>query len=474
MIKGIKGFQLDAFLIAYEGWRRGLTLEWYQDESEECTLHRLNSSTRGKFFSLTLSDKKHYFFRSRGDKVMNRTVDICRDKEDTKALLREKNVPTPLGKEFKLNEEKEILKYANEIGYPIVIKPVTGSMGRGVFSNIRSKEEFKDILKHYKTNLNYKRCLVEKHYNGKEYRVYVVGDEAVSAIYRVPANIIGDGKSSIIQLIEQKNKERKKNPYLASKPIKVDYEVEKKLEDQGLNVQSIPAKNEQIFLRSLSNLSAGGDPIDATDEITDEIKNIAVHALKALPSIPHAGVDIIVDPEDSSKGVVLEINATAEIAFHMFPLAGEPKDVPSKIIDYYFPKTKMSEKSNFYFDYQSIISPLKTWSAESVKVTPPPTGYIYRYKFIIESDSFRRRYLGRLRREALKNKLHGSVKKKNDNKVIINVISNDKSNIDQYSKNFKKIVKNKNKLKVETTQLNNDKDNLIRLGIRVIKKRKKK
>src|SRR5690625_1888454 len=227
VIKGIKGFQLDAFLIAYEGWRRGLTLRWYQDETDECKMHRLNSSTSGKFFSLSSPEKSHYFFRSRGDKVGNGDVDICRDKEKTKELLKKAQVPIPLGKEFTSDDDEAIINYAAKIGFPVVIKPVTGSMGRGVFINIQNEEELKEVLSHFKYKLKYKRCIVEKHYNGKEYRVYVVGNEAISAINRVPANLVGNGEDSITNLIDKKNKQRKNNPYLAVKPIKIDFEVNK-------------------------------------------------------------------------------------------------------------------------------------------------------------------------------------------------------------------------------------------------------
>src|SRR5699024_4334910 len=121
-------FKLCSYLLAYEGWRRGLTLRWYKDESDKCYLHTMNSSTRGKFFSLSSNNKTHYFFRSRGDKVENNTVDICKNKERTKRLLLKGNIPTPLGKEFETKFIDQILSYANEIEYPVVIKPIAGSM----------------------------------------------------------------------------------------------------------------------------------------------------------------------------------------------------------------------------------------------------------------------------------------------------------------------------------------------------------
>src|SRR5699024_4106821 len=238
----------------------------------ECKLNRLNSSTHGKFFSLDDGTNKHYFFRSRGDKVSNKTVNLVQDKEKTKDILRAKKVSVPLGEEFNINSPKKIIKFAEKVGFPVVLKPVSGSMGKGVFVNIQNSNELKDIITHYKSNFSYHNCIIEKHYFGNEYRIYVVGDKVISAVNRIPAHVIGVGKNTISTLIKQKNLARKKNPYLAIKPIKIDYEVKQMLNKQKLALSDIPTVDEKIYLRQMSNLSAGGDPIDCTDEITSEIK----------------------------------------------------------------------------------------------------------------------------------------------------------------------------------------------------------
>src|SRR5690625_1985907 len=476
VIKNIKKFQLDSFLIAYEGWRRGLTLKWYQDESNECELSRLNSSTSGKFYSLTSPDRKHYFFRSRGDQVQNKTVRLCQNKEKTKEILKNGNVAIPQGEEFNISEEYEILKFAEEIGYPLVVKPVSGSMGRGVFINLKNETELTNILKHYKNNLRYKKVIVEKHHQGKEYRIYVVGNEAVSVINRIPANIIGDGVSTVKELISLKNKQRKKNPYLAAKPIKIDYEINQKLANQNLNENSILEKDQKIFLRELSNLSTGGEPIDETNQITQEVKQIAVDALKVMPSITHAGVDVIIDPKNDKKAVVLEINATAEIAFHLFPLNNKPVDLPAKIIDYYFPETINNPTTNFYFDYKSILEPLKTSSTELVKVTPAPIGKLYRKIYYVEGKLSNVGYLSWIKRQALMRDLHGSIKKINKNKVKIDVIGTDKAVVEEFINICKKGSKKSQVEDISSINKNINEEDIFKLGfeIKYNKKRKKK
>lgn len=470
VVSDIHGFKLCSYLVALEGWRRGLSLKFYKDETDLCKLDRLNSSTHGKFFSLRSNQKTHYFFRSRGDLVANKTVRICQNKEKTKNLLEKGNVPIPLGKEFDIKNEEDIISYAESIGYPVVLKPLNGSMGKGVYMDINNKEQLADAIENARTTYRYTNYLLEKFYPGKEYRVYVVGDKVIGATNRIPANIIGDGRSTIEELIEVKNKERKENPYLAPKPIKIDYEVENSLKKTGYKLDSIPQKNETVFLREKSNLSAGGEPIEATDELTEEVQQIAVNALKALPSIPHAGVDIIVNPEDPNKGVVLEINATAEIGFHSFPLKGEAKDVPGAIIDYYFPETIGKEKSNFYFDYNSILEPLKTWAAEEILIPKPPLGEVYGKKYMVTGKLHRVGYMNWIRRQALRRNLLGYVRKISRNEVEVVVYSNDKEKVDQFVELCKKGSKKSKVDHVTEQEINLNDQQPQKIGFELIMK----
>lgn len=442
VIEGISGFKLTSYLIALEGWRRGLTLKWYKDETEQCKLYRLNSSIHGIFYSLSLDDKKHYFLRSRGDMVSNKAVKICSDKSETKKILEKSRVPVPQGKEFDISDHDVMVEYANIIGYPVIIKPIGGSMGRGVFTNINNKEQLIDAIETarstYKSTFKYKNYLVEKHYSGKEYRLYVVGDKMVGATHRIPANIIGDGQNTIGNLIEIKNRKRSDIPYLASKPIKIDSGVQYYLKKIGFDENSIPKKDERIFLRENSNITTGGDPIDATNELSIEVKKIAVDALKALPSIPHGGVDIIVDPYDNTKGVVLEINATAEIGLHSFPMEGKARDIPGAIIDYYFPESIGKGNPNFYFDYKSLLEPLKTWAAEEITVTKPPNGKLYCKKYIITGKLYKVGYMTWIKRQALKNNLIGYISQKVKNEVEIVVMNTDKNEVDKFKEQCSK------------------------------------
>src|SRR5699024_7498971 len=182
---------------------------------------------------LTHEQLPHSFLRPQADQVSNRHAQICQKKDKTKPYLAKKNVPLPAGAIFQATDDDKIVQYAKKIGFPVVIKPISGSMGRGVYTDIKDEDALIEILDNLRSTLKYSEYMVEKHYPGNEYRVYVVGDHVAGAINRLPANITGDGKNDVQTLIKLKNRERKKNPYLARKPIKVDHEVRQSLKNAG-------------------------------------------------------------------------------------------------------------------------------------------------------------------------------------------------------------------------------------------------
>ena len=228
IVEGIEGNFLDAYVVALEGWRRGLTLKWHVKESGKFNEMRTwFVDEPGQLFSLSSEDRTHYFFRTRGDKVTNEAVDIGRDKEKTKQVLMSKGIAMPEGKEFtKENTNEEVLEYAGKLGYPVVVKPTDGSFGKGVFTNITSAGELEHTLDYMRDDLDYEKIIVEQYIPGKEYRLYVVDHEVVGAMNRIPANVTGDGINSIQALIDIKNKERSLNPRLVSCPIVVNKDVE--------------------------------------------------------------------------------------------------------------------------------------------------------------------------------------------------------------------------------------------------------
>lgn len=270
------------------------------------------------------------------------SMHICNRKHDTRKLLKQNGINVIESKKFTYKDLNEGLKYAKEIGFPVVIKPTTLSRGRGVTANIKNEEEFEKAWDHavsaYQKSRQTKDILVEKHFDGYDYRVFVVGDKVVSATLRKRANVVGDGVSTIKELIQKKNKKRSLNPYLEGYLIPEGESQLDLLVRQNYKLDDILEKGQELILRSPSNISAGGDSIDVTDEIHKEFKEIAISAVKAIPGIPYAGVDFIaksisVKP-NSSNHIISEIEfSPAPIA--QFPYQGKSRDIAGALLDYY-------------------------------------------------------------------------------------------------------------------------------------------
>ncbi|WP_060678183.1 acylphosphatase [Virgibacillus halodenitrificans] len=432
MISGIRRFNLDAYLVALEGWRRGLNLKWYYDASNLTNIKLVGFNSIGKLFSLGDDKDIFFFYRSRGDKVNNSAVEITSNKDETKKYLKQANVPTP--KSIRFDESMDLGKVFDSftnLSESLVIKPTFGSLGKGVVTDIRSKQDFLNSVSHIRENLDYKDFLLEQYVTGNDVRLYVVGTQVVAALSRFPANITGNGVSSIEELIHNKNEERINNPSLSSKLIKIDYDMKEFLRRQDMDLNDVPEKDKVVYLKGTSNISAGGDSIDITDQISSEVKKVAIEAVKAIPGLLHAGVDLIVNED---KATVIEINATADIAMHVFPLNGEPRNVPASIIDYYFPQTKgsPSTQNKIYYDHKTILQLIKSRSIKEVEVSQAPQGELYSKRYVSSGNVQGVGYRDWIRKKALQNNLSGYTRNLKNGKVVVVVGGIDRKTVDDF------------------------------------------
>lgn len=434
-VAGARGFNLCAYLVALEGWRRGLKLKWYYNLSTVSDLKIIGFNPIGKAFSLTSNNKTHYFYRSRGDKVANEAVTICSNKETTKEILSQSNIPVPVGKEFESDTiDEKIVGYAEEIGYPVVLKPSEGSLGKGVYTNLGSADELKTALQYLRSDYDYSSYIIEQHIVGQEHRVYVVGNKVVGAINRIPANVIGDGEHTIEELINIKNEARKKNPHLSTRLIKVNQEMLQILKKEGYTLQCVPAKGEQVFLSKKSNISSGGDSIESTDSLSEEIKEVAIDTVRSIPGMLHAGIDLIVDPINEHKGTVIEVNATAGIGLHLFPSVGSSRDVPGAIIDYYFPETISETPKNkmLFFDYKIVNELLSSKAVNEIEIFSAPRGQVYAKKFIVSGNVQGVGYRQWIRGRAVKLNIDGYTKNLKNGKVVVVAVSDNMEVLEEF------------------------------------------
>lgn len=438
VVADARGWNLDAYVVALEGWRRGLTLRWHTKDSEKFKdMRTWFVDSPGRLFSLRSEEKTHYFFRTRGDQVTNEAVDIGSDKAQTKEKLTNIGLSIPQGKEFYISaSDEEITTYANEIGYPIVIKPTDGSFGRGVVTNITDETDLLGALTYIQNEHTCEKIIVEQHIPGDDYRIYVVGDEAVAAMKRIPANVVGDGVQTIKQLINEKNAIREENPRLISCLIKKDAELKRFIQAQGYSLDSVLANEQQLFLSSKSNISLGGDPISLTDDMPPEVMQAAVQALQSVEGLTHGAVDLIVDSRKSIEeaATIIELNPTSQIGGLLYPMKGKPNDVPAAIIDYYFPETQYiaSDKEKMYFDFMDVLSPLESRSANVSTVTPIPLGEIYSKKYTVIGDVQDIGYHMGLRKQAFERKLNGVVLNREDGSVDVAVAGIDPDMVEDF------------------------------------------
>lgn len=262
---------------------------------------------------------------------------IMENKEVTKLILREKGLSVPKGLAIKSieNYKAGILEF---LGKDIVIKPKSTNFGQGVVI-LKQPYTDNDVFNAVEHALKYdKSVLIEEFISGKEYRFLVVGEDVVAILHRIPANVTGDGKRTIKELVDGKNKDplRGKGYVTPLEKINLGHIEKEYLAFQGKDFATIPASNEIVYLRENSNISTGGDSIDFTDDIISEYKTIAVEAAKSVGA-KICGADIIIrDIKASPKKEnysIIELNYNPALHIHDFPYKGKNRQVEKKVLE---------------------------------------------------------------------------------------------------------------------------------------------
>lgn len=357
------------YTIALEGWRRGLKLKFFSDS--------IDGDRKKIKYTLEDGIHKYTFDDSSGNLNSEEAVNICGDKGITNKYLQQNNVPIPLGKHFDESHTlEEMLNYAKKLNYPLVVKPVDGLGGTGVFVNIKEEKELINAIQHLQNKLKFKRIIIQEFIKGEEIRIYVLNHKVIAAANRIPAYVVGDGVRTVASLIHEKNKNRKRNPNLRHRLINMDTDLNHHIENLGYTLDTVLEKNERLNLRQISNVSLGGDPVDYTDFLTEEQKKIAEEATKAVPGLKQCGVDMMINKK-TGRSVILELNASPGIGTHLFPVYGTARDIPKYVIDFYFPNSEPYDKEGqlFYFDLSIILDPLLTGFLREVEVPDYPKDY---------------------------------------------------------------------------------------------------
>ena len=265
-------------------------------------------------------------------------VDLACDKEETKDLLEQAEVPIPKGDIIRT--ERGLKEAVDYVGFPLVIKPVNGNHGRGITTNINSMEEA--LIGFAEAKEISRLVIVEKYITGEDHRLLVIDNKLVAAAKRTPAHVIGDGKSTIQQLVDEVNKDERRG-YGHEKvltEIDINSLTLEILKEMDMTTESVPKKGEMIKLKSTANLSTGGTAEDIT-ELIHPYNVFMAERISKIIGLDICGIDIMANdltkPLNKSGGAVLEVNAGPGFRMHLQPTSGLPRNVGGHVVDMLFP-----------------------------------------------------------------------------------------------------------------------------------------
>ncbi len=262
---------------------------------------------------------------------------IAQDKDLTKKLLAAAGVPVPTGRQVK--DANDAWEAAQEVGLPVVVKPLDGNQGKGITVNITTREH---LVAAYNTAVTFRDdVIVERYLPGNDFRLLVVGDKLVAAARRDPPKVVGDGVQTIAQLVEQVNQDPRRGTGHSTSLTKMRFDeiAHACLASQGFTAESIPVKGQRVNLRNNANLSTGGSATDVTDDVHPEVAARAVSAAHMV-GLDICGVDLVCDsilrPIEEQGGGIVEVNAAPGLRMHLTPSFGKGRAVGEAIISAMF------------------------------------------------------------------------------------------------------------------------------------------
>lgn len=260
---------------------------------------------------------------------------IAKDKDLTKALLRQVGVPVPEGRP--VTSPEDAWEAAREVGLPVVIKPQDGNHGRGVSLNLSNREH---VIEAYHFALSESEdggVLLERYAPGAEHRLLVVGGRMVAALRGEPDQVFGDGVQTVEELVNEVNRDPRRGELYRClwRPVLLDESALFTLEEQVLQLNSVPEAGRKVIIHQ-----NGEYTIDCTEQVHPEVAARAVLAAQTV-GLDVAGMDMIATdisrPLEEQGGVIVEVNAGPGINMHLVPLTGQPRQVGQFILETMFP-----------------------------------------------------------------------------------------------------------------------------------------
>ncbi len=268
-------------------------------------------------------------------------VDVASDKELTAQLLAAAGLPVPSTEAFSIL--RGALRYAERLGWPVVVKPLDGNHGRGVGLNLQNPQEFEEAYDVAKSESRNGYVVVERYVPGNDYRFLVVDGRLVACAERTPAHVIGDGTQTVRELVEETNRDPRRGigHEKVLTRIRMDEAAEELVREQGYSgFDAVVEEGERVLLAQTANMSTGGISIDRTMEAHPDNVEIAEQAARVV-GLDIAGIDFIAPdiskPVREAGGAICEVNAAPGFRMHTHPTIGEPQFVAKPVLDMLFP-----------------------------------------------------------------------------------------------------------------------------------------
>jgi len=270
-------------------------------------------------------------------------VETAGNKALTKTLLGAVGVPVPLGAVVRTADEA--VAAASRIKGPVVTKPLDGNHGRGVSLGLTSEEAVRTGFTIAAAHS--RRVIVEQQLTGRDYRILVIGGKVTAVAERVPAQVVGNGRATVAQLIDVLNADprRGRGHEKVMTRVTLDDQVLALLAEQGLSLDEVPSPGRAVVLRGTANLSTGGEAIDRTNDIHPDNRAMAERAARVI-GLDVAGLDVLCPdisrPLSETGGGIVEVNAAPGLRMHLQPSSGAPRDVAGPVIDLLYPRGSRS------------------------------------------------------------------------------------------------------------------------------------
>lgn len=265
-------------------------------------------------------------------------VETADEKTRVKAYLKRAGIPVPEGR--MVSSEDDALAAFKELGTAVVVKPDVGNHGNGSTINVIDPEQLKKAFQ--AAYAYHPDVIVETYVSGCDFRLLVINGKFIAAAKREPAHIVGDGRSTIHDLIEIVNSGplRGFGHEKVLTQITIDDMTRRLLSLKGLSIDSVPGNREIVYLKTTANLSQGGTATDVTDEISPDIRFMAERAARII-GLDCVGIDVLAKdislPLEASGLKVVEANAAPGFRMHLEPTKGQPRNVAKPVVDMLFP-----------------------------------------------------------------------------------------------------------------------------------------